>query len=185
MKRVLSISATVFMVGIMMTTVADVLEDPPEMHQVTFEYCQQAAGAKEEIPDPEVVVMARTHNVHLYSQEDEELIKRVAEAEGLSEGADGMWMISSVIINRTHDPDYPSTVEGVIRQKNAFSSLNDGNFDKATGTSQECQEAWERIESGDVCPEIIAFESVDSDVLDQWFSEAFSYRKHKFYTKKR
>ena len=183
MRRVLSMSATVFMMGIMAITGAESEECPEKIQEITT-IEKEAAVEPLIIEVSESGVLERTHDVHLYTQEDADLIKRVALAEGECEGADGMWLIMSVIVNRLNDPDYPETVSGVIYQKNCFSSLRDGNFDKAPATTDECEEAWQRIEAGDVCPQIIAFETVDSNVLDQWFSEAFTYRHHKFYTKK-
>lgn len=183
MRRVLSFSATVFMMGIMVITGAESQECPEKIQEITT-IEKEAAVEPLVIEVSESGVLERTHDVHLYTQEDADLIKRVALAEGECEGADGMWLIMSVIVNRLNDPDYPETVSGVIYQKNCFSSLRDGNFDKAAVTSETAEEAWQRIEAGDVAPQIIAFETVESNVLDQWFSEAFTYRHHKFYTKK-
>ena len=184
-EKIVSVSVlTVFMGTMLIAGQADVLEDPPRTNQITFEYVQEAAGAQDESENPEEVLMERTHNVHLYTQEDADLIKRVAMAEAGTEGPDGLWMVCSVIVNRLNDDAYPSTVKGVIYQKNAFSSIHDGNFAKVSEISDECEEAWQRIESGDVCPEIIAFETIESNALDRWFSEAFTFRHHRFYTKK-
>ena len=175
-------SASLVMMGIMMMTGADVQPDQEEIQQI--EIVQETAVAPLEIDAPEGEVIARTHDVHVYTQEDADLIKRIALAEGEIEGADGMWMIMSVIVNRVSDPDYPDTVTGVVYQKNVFSCLKDGNFAKAKTTSEEAEEAFARIEAGDICPQIIAFEGTKSNVLDKWFSEAFTFRHHKFYTKK-
>ena len=185
--KTISMSATVIMMGIfMLTGQADVQENQEEIQeevqQVNIE--TEAAVIPQVVVTPEIGVIERTHDVQTYTEEDAALIKRIALAEGESEGADGMWMIMSVIINRVNDPDYPETVRDVVYQKNVFSCLKDGNFDKAPSTTDEAEEAWSRIESGDVCPQIIAFEGVSSNVLDEWFWEAFTYKHHKFYTKK-
>ena len=183
MRRVLSFSATVFMMGIMVITGAESQDYPEKIQEITT-IEKEAAVEPLVIEVSESGVLERTHDVHLYTQEDADLMKRVALAEGECEGADGMWLILSVIVNRVSDPDWPSTVSEVVYQDHAFSSIHDGNFDKAPATTDECEEAWQRIEAGDVAPQIIAFETVESNVLDQWFSEAFTYRHHKFYTKK-
>ena len=167
-----------------MTGQADIMPDYQEEITVHFEQIPEETVSPPEVSDLEGEMFARTHIVHLYTQEEADLIKRIALAEGETEGADGMWMIMSCIINRLNDPDYPDTVSGVVYQKNVFSSLKDGNFDKAAVTSDEAEEAWARIDAGDVCPQIIAFENVKSDALDTWFRYAFTYRNHKFYTKK-
>lgn len=182
--KIISMSATFIMMGTMvMTGEADVQENPIEI-QETIEKPIEAAVIPLETESPETGMVARTHDVHMYTQEDADLIKRVALAEGESEGADGMWLIMSVIINRVNDPVWPGNVHDVIYAKGAFSSIKDGNFAKAAVTSEAAEEAWQRIESGDICPQIVAFESVESNVLDKWFMEAFTFRHHKFYTKK-
>ena len=104
MRGVLSLSASVVMMGITMMTVADVQPDQEEIQQV--EIVQEAAVKPQEIEAPEARVMARTHDVHVYTQEDADLIKRIALAEGETEGPDGMWLIMSVIVNRVNDPDF-------------------------------------------------------------------------------
>ena len=180
MKRVLSMSATVIMTAVIILNADVKAQEIP----TTIENRTEAAVHPLILDIPETGVIERTHNVHLYTQEDADLMKRVAMAEGQSEGPEGMYLILSVVVNRIKDPDYPDSVEGVIFQKNAFSSVSDGNFDKVSVPSAECEEAFARIEAGDVCPQIIAFEGIKSDVLDQWFMEAFTYRHHKFYTKK-
>ena len=184
-EKILSMSAAVIMMGTtLMTGHADVMPDYQEEITVHFEQIPEETVSPPEVSDLEGEMFARIHIVHLYTQEEADLIKRIALAEGETEGADGMWMIMSCIINRLNDPDYPDTVSGVVYQKNVFSSLKDGNFDKAAVTSDEAEEAWARIDAGDVCPQIIAFENVKSDALDTWFRYAFTYRNHKFYTKK-
>ena len=183
--RILSVSASVIMMGTMlMTGNADVQPYQEEIQHIEFEQIPEAAVSPPEVTDHEAGMITRTHTVHLYTQEDAELIKRIALAEAETEGADGLWMVMSCIINRVNDPDYPDTVQDVIYQKNVFSSLKDGNFAKAAATSDEAEEAFARIDAGDVCPQIIAFEGLGSDALDRWFRYAFTYRKHKFYTKK-
>ena len=182
MRRVISMSASMVMMGIMMMTGADVQPYQEEIQEIQI--TQEAAVDPLEIDAPEGGVIERTHDVHVFTQEDADLIKRIALAEGETEGADGMWMIMSVIVNRVSDPDYPDTVSGVVYQKNVFSCLKDKNFAKAPATTEEAEEAFARIEAGDVCPQIIAFEGIKSHVLDEWFSEAFTFRHHKFYTKK-
>lgn len=184
-ERLISMSATFIMMGIMvMTGEADVTDNPTEI-QETIEKEAEAAADTLEVATPESeMLFARTHDVHMYTQDDANLIKRVALAEGETEGADGMWLIMSVIINRVNDPDWPDNVHDVIYARGAFSSIKDGNFAKAAATSEAADEAWQRIDSGDICPQIVAFESLESNVLDKWFMEAFTYRHHKFYTKK-
>lgn len=180
--KIISLSATVLMTELMLwAPPADVQEVPNEI-QETRQISVEPAVDPLIIEAPESGVIERP----AYTDEEAALIKRVMLAEGQSEGVDGMWLIGSVIVNRVNDPgtDWPDTVEGVILQKNAFSSLADGNFDKVPETTAEADEAWQRILDGDVCPKIVAFENIKSNKLDKWFLEAFTFRHHRFYTKK-
>lgn len=128
--------------------------------------------------------IVRTHEVNTMLQEDRELLCKVAMAEGGNQGEDGMWLIMSVIMNRVEDPDYPDSIPEVIYQKFQFTSILDGRAEKIE-PSEECMRAAQRIESGDIAPEIIGFETTDSDVLNQYFTPAFDYRDHRFFTKKK
>ena len=121
--------------------------------------------------------------VNEFTYEESQLMMYVTQAEAGNQGADGMWLVLSVILNRVKDPDWPDNIEDVIYQKYAFSSVLDGRINEVE-LSPEVHEALARIESGDVCPEIIGFEVKTSNELDKYFKIAFEYKDHRFYTKK-
>ena len=125
----------------------------------------------------------RTHDIQLLTQEDRDLILRCAAAEGANQGEDGMWLIMSVIMNRVADEEFPDTIRDVIYQPHQFSVVSDGRIDLVEPT-EAAEMALVRIEEGEIAPELIAFERVDSNVLDVYFMPAFTYKDHKFYTKK-
>lgn len=122
----------------------------------------------------------RTHEVKTneFSYEDAQLLMGIAQAEGGNQGSDGMWLIMSVVLNRVNSSDFPDSIHDVIYQPSQFYAEGIGK----TELTPECHEALARIECGDVAPQIIAFEKTTSKVLDQFFSEAFVYRSHAFYT---
>lgn len=117
------------------------------------------------------------------SYDEAQLLLRIAQAEAGNQGEEGMWLVMSVVLNRVASPDFPDSIREVIFQDYQFTSVLDGNFDKAV-ISEPCHEALARIESGDVAKEIIGFEVKTSEELDNYFSPAFEYRDHRFYTKK-
>jgi N-acetylmuramoyl-L-alanine amidase len=125
-------------------------------------------------------VYPRTHEIkmNMFSQEDAQLLMGIAAAEAGNQGPDGMWLIMSTILNRVHSSKFPDNIHDVIFQQSQFYSQGIGKAE----ITPECREAFERIEQGDVAPQIIAFEKSDSNVLDKYFCEAFEYRDHKFYT---
>ena len=182
MKNALSLLLTVTMIlGTEAAAISDIqINSQEEIKTVEFE----------PIPLEEVFAQAgvdgeieRTHDIHLINQEDRDLMIRCAFAEGGNQGEDGIWLIMSVIMNRVEDPDFPNTIKEVIYQPHQFSVVTDGRIDKVEPT-EIAESAMVRIEEGDIAPEIVAFERKESHVLKKWFSYAFTYRDHGFYTKK-
>ena len=156
--------------------------------------CIKETEQKEDIPESAPVQIVETGRitkglpqtageVNEFTYDDAQLLMKIAQAEGGNQGADGMWMIMSVVMNRADLDEWPDTIPEVIFQKHQFSAVSDGHFDAAEITPQ-AHEALARIESGDVCPDIVAFETADSGSLLQYFDEAFQYKDHIFYTKK-
>ena len=144
----------------------------------------------------EQAVFPRTHEVQMnaveITYEEAQLLLKVAQAEAGNQGSDGMWLVMSVVMNRTTEDSWPSTIKEVIYENHKtkegkvvyqFSTAGNGSIDKVE-ISPECHEALARIERGDVAPEIIAFETTKSKTLDKYFSCAFTYRDHQFYTMK-
>lgn len=65
-----------------------------------------------------------------YVTEDEVyLMAQTVFAESRSESFEGKVAVASVILNRVKDPNFPHTIEGVIKQKDAFSCVKDGKID--------------------------------------------------------
>ena len=127
----------------------------------------------------------------LTSQEEKE-IKQLGTAEAGGEGPDGQWLAMSVVMNRVADPEWPDTVHDVIYQYMVtkdgrtiyqFSCVSDGRIDEVE-PSEDTEAALERIKTGDIAPYLVAFEVEGTDILDEWFMYAFTYKHHKFYTKK-
>lgn len=130
-------------------------------------------------------VFPRTHevkmNVNEFTYEEARMLLEIAQAEAGNQGADGMWLVMSVVYNRRDSEEFPDSIKEVIFQDSQFYTKGMG----ATEISPECHEALARIEKGEVAPEIIAFEKSTSNSLDAFFSSAFGYRDHNFYTLKK
>lgn len=81
-----------------------------------------------------------TEIVYAKSTEDElaeelycdslELIAICVQAEAGNQPLIGRRMVADVILNRVDDPDWPDTIEGVITQKNQFTSYWDGGMER-------------------------------------------------------
>ena len=125
--------------------------------------------------------------------DEAQLLMKIAQAEAGNQGPDGMWLVMSVVLNRVNSSEFPDSITEVVYQKARtkkgniiyqFSSVADNRIEEQTVLSKEVHEALVKIESGEVAEEIIAFEVKDSTALDKYFKYAFTFRDHRFYTKK-
>lgn len=125
-------------------------------------------------------VFPRTHEIQVneFTYEEAQMLLKIGQAEAGNQGPDGVWLVMSVIYNRRASDVFPNSIEEVIYQDNQFYTKGMG----ATEVSADCHEALARIERGDVAPLIVAFEKKSSKSLDVYFTPAFTYRDHAFYT---
>lgn len=155
----------------------------PHVEEIHYEKIPQIIETNE--ITVEQAVFPRTHEVQMnaveITYEEAQLLLKVAQAEAGNQGSDGMWLVMSVVLNRVNNSEFPDSITDVINQKYQFSTVLNGSIDKVE-ISPECHEALARIERGDIAPEIIAFETTKSKTLDKYFSCAFTYRDHQFYT---
>lgn len=112
-------------------------------------------------------------------EEAQELMK-IAWCEAGNQGIEGQRYVMSVILNRVASEDFPNSIHDVIYQPSQFAV--DGM--ESADITWETHYALAQIEMGYIIPQIIAFETKDSNVLDTYYSEAFAFKNHKFYTKK-
>ena len=143
----------------------------------------EAIPQTEEVNTEDGELFARTHEVDCneFTFEDAQLLMEIAQAEAGNQGPDGMWLVMSVVLNRVNNPEFPDNIHDVIYAENQFYAEGIGK----TEISPECHEALARIERGDVAPQIIAFEKTTNRTLEKYFSSAFGYRDHVFYTLKK
>ena len=66
------------------------------------------------------------------SDEDVELIAKTVQAEAGNQDFTGKRMVAAVILNRVESQTFPDDVEGVLSQKNQFSTFRYLNSIKAT-----------------------------------------------------
>ena len=75
-----------------------------------------------------IEVFNQTNKNIAISDDDIYLMAQVVFAESRSEPYEGKVAVASVIINRAKSPGFPKTIEGVIKQKNAFSCVRNGTI---------------------------------------------------------
>ena len=132
--------------------------------------------------DPQSEVFPRTHEVDCVelTYEDAQLLMKIADAESHNQGPDGEWLVMSVVINRVNSPEFPNNIHDVVYQEYQFYTKG-----MKSEISQEAHEALARIEKGDIAPQIVAFEKTTNKSLEKYFSSAFDYKDHRFYTLKK
>jgi N-acetylmuramoyl-L-alanine amidase len=64
----------------------------------------------------------------LYRLVEIEKMARVVYGEARGESYEGQVAVAAVIRNRVYSPEFPSTIEGVIYQRNAFTAVHDGQY---------------------------------------------------------
>ena len=67
-----------------------------------------------------------------YDQEDLFWLSRVITAESGNQPLEGQMAVGIVVMNRVANPIYPNTVEGVLAQKNQFSTYRNGKLAERT-----------------------------------------------------
>lgn len=78
----------------------------------------------------EVVEVFNSATTKIYlTESDIDLMAKVVFAESKGEPYDGKVAVASVILNRATNSKFPNTVEGVIKQRNAFSCVKNGVID--------------------------------------------------------
>ena len=76
-----------------------------------------------------------TSNNNGYSSSDYQLLARLISAEARGEPYTGQVAVGAVVLNRVEHPSFPNSISGVIYQKNAFTCITDGQFDKPIADS--------------------------------------------------
>ena len=79
---------------------------------------------------PTGVDSSSSNSYNGYSSADYRLLARLISAEARGEPYLGQVAVGAVVLNRIEHPSFPNSISGVIYQKNAFSCINDGQFDK-------------------------------------------------------
>lgn len=83
-----------------------------------------------------------------YSSAEINLLAHVVHAEARGEPYTGMVAVAAVVLNRVKSPQFPNTISGVVYQKNAFSSVNDGSIN-LTPSAQAMRAAKDAISGWD------------------------------------
>lgn len=116
------------------------------------------------------------------NKDDEYLLAKIAMAEAEGQSTKGKALVICVVLNRTKSDGFPNTVHDVIYEKNQFSPILNGRFDRVE-PNKDCYKALKMVKSGwDKSNGALYFESC---VGESWHSRnlqfLFKVEGHKFY----
>lgn len=118
-----------------------------------------------------------------YNQEDLFWLSRVIFAESGNQSLEGKMAVGNVVMNRVANPIYPNTVQGVLAQKNQFSTYRSGALASRTPT-EACIIAAKLVLDGGVVEETEGALYFDS-TSNSWAARNRSYvatlGNHRFY----
>lgn len=118
------------------------------------------------------------------SQEDADRLMRIAYAEGGNQGVEGQLMIMETVWNRVQSDleIFPDTIQEVIEQKNAFSSVSVGTYQTAEPNWESHVALAEFEKNKNLDSNLIGFETVkNGKTLLQYFDFYLVYKDHNFY----
>ena len=78
------------------------------------------------------------------TEADKEILLRITEAEAGEGTKENKKNVLTCIMNRVLSDEWPDTIEGVVFQKNQFSPITDGGYEKAVveDSTREAYEEW-------------------------------------------
>lgn len=120
---------------------------PTEYTHTVYLIIQEETEFEPESETPEVTDEAEETG-YQYTEEEIRMIAQLTMAEAGNQSELGKRLVIDVVLNRVDhpDPQYPDTVQEVIYQKNQFSPISDGRFEKCYATEENIQLVKEEIE---------------------------------------
>lgn len=107
-----------------------------------------------------------------FDYEDGYMLEKMAVAEAEDVGVECMAAVMMVILNRTWSPDFPMSVEEVIKQDKQFTPMWNGRYDEVE-PNEDSREALNMIMHGwDEINGALYFESCDGE---SWHSRNLEY----------
>ncbi len=191
MKKIISCFGMLSIMGVCLTGSVPEEEPPKEIEVIETKVYFQT------YPSPVDLIKEEVHyttnwdekgndNTIQISQEDAQMLMKIAFSEGGNQGVQGQLMIMQTVWNRVLSDQFPDSIKEVIEQPSQFSSVTDGRYQKAEPTAETHQALaeFEKILSHD--ENLIGFETIDNgESLLSYFDFYTTYKDHNFYTTKK
>ncbi len=122
-------------------------------------------------------------NGEVWSEEEAYLLAKIAMAEAEGEDTEGKALVIRVVLNRVQSWKFPDSIEAVLYQKNQFSPIGNGRFDRVE-PNEDCWKALKMVEQDwDESRGALYFESESAST---WHRDnlkfLFRHGNHLFYT---
>lgn len=92
------------------------------------------------IEQPEVNIEEQPATLYELSESDQYLLARIAMAEAEGESLEIKKLVILVVLNRVESDTFPNTVKDVLWEKNQFSPMHNGRWDRVE-PNEECWQA--------------------------------------------
>lgn len=127
-------------------------------------------------PPPEALIQPWKEHI---TWTERDMLAQLVMAEAGNQDFTGKRLVVDTVINRVVSDDFPDTIEGVIYQKNQFSCIDSGLYDRCYDkVTKECYDAviieYTSLKMNDG---ILYFSSTDKPVNG---TNAFKYQDHWF-----
>ena len=112
----------------------------------TFTYfCDEGVtDTTEEIEDQRAESLIQSRD---WDADDAYLLARIAMAEAEGEDTEAKALVVCVVLNRVWSDSFPDTIEEVIFEKNQFSPIDNGRWDRVE-PNEDCYKAVEMVANG-------------------------------------
>ena len=179
----------IFSVAYITTTAKAIESATPEA--TTYAYTTTAAETTTETTTAatttteavETTTQTETHTaIYDWDADEEQMLLKIAMAEAEDEPTEGKALVMNVVLNRIRDSEFPTTIKGVIFQRNQFTTTWDNGRYWNTEPNEDCRRALEMVRQGwDGSAGALYFDMCDDSWAANHCEYLFTYGGHNFY----
>lgn len=115
-----------------------------------------------EVKEFDCVETQETETTERFTEKEKYMLAKIAMAEAEGCSIKAKELVIRTVLSRIESDMFPNTVEEVIFQKNQFTPISDGRWNKVE-PNEECWQALENVLSSSESKDILFFESCKGD----------------------